>query len=107
MFRVLCRLSTMIPELPFQQRIWERIFVPGPSPYGLCERTALGGAVGLRVSVCRSWSPGPDPGGAATVRVEEVGVDDADRLHERVHGGWSDKGEPLLAQGLGQGQRLG
>src|SRR5699024_9346432 len=46
---------------------------------------------------------GPDPGGAATVGVDQVGVDQADRLHERVHGGWADERETLLAQGPGQG----
>src|SRR5699024_8124130 len=40
----------------------------------------------------------PDTGTAATVRGQQMGVDDADGLHQREHRGRADEGESYLAQ---------
>ncbi len=49
----------------------------------------------------------PHPGRTTSVAVDQMRVDDADRLHQREHRRGPDEGEPLGTQGLRQGHRLG
>src|SRR5690606_25087111 len=57
---------------------------------------------GAHVLIVAHRSTRPDPGAAAPVAVEQVGVDDPDRLHEGEHRGRAHMGEPPPLQLLGE-----
>ena len=62
---------------------------------------------GLTRSVGGSAVGSPESGAAASVTAHQVGVDNADGLHQRIHRRRSDEGEPLALQRLGEGFGLG
>ena len=108
--------------------VWERLLVadsvrttyakwlePGtPTPAPGAAQVATGGRWVRPVVVDQPTmshalraSARPDPARPPPVRPQQVGVDDADRLHERVHRRRADEHEALALERLRQGQRLG